>query len=258
MSRRMRLIVSCVCALAAFGACALYTKHVQAEAQRERSEVLRRYGGDTVQLVVAERTLEAGEVVSRGDVSMRDWISSLAPANAFLSLDDVVGREISVPASSDMPLCEMNFRDDSLVADIPSGHVAVSVPITDKLGISPSVTVGVHLQAYCIRDGSAEPIDGSATVLSVPSSAGLSAGRGSITVAIESKAVAAVLSASSAGDLRLVLPAEDVREVSQPEASNRNVAPVDEGGTKDSQETERGVAAQAKQSNAPGSVVEGV
>lgn len=229
MSKRLRILVSALCALVVMVACALYASHVREEADRERSETLKRYGGDTVTLVVTNRVIEAGEVVSLADVSMRDWISSLAPEHAFLSMDEVVGKEVSVPATANVPLCALNFRDESQIAEIPAGHVAVSVPITEKLGLSSAVLVGSHVVAYRVGEGTAEVIGASAIVLAVPSSTGLSAGRGSITVAVEADDVPAILSASSSGDLRLVVPAEDVREDPASKAEGRDVPPVDNG-----------------------------
>lgn len=238
MSKRTRFIISGVCALVAIVACVLYASHVRAEVERERSETLRRYGGDTVTLVVATRALEPGEIVSRGDVSMRDWISSLAPANAFLSVDEVVGKKVSVPALANMPLCDMNFRDDTQAVEIPSGHVAVSVPITDTLGVPSSIAVGSHVLAYRMKDGTAESMGGDAIVLSVPGGTGLSAGRGSIVIAVDPALVAAILSASTSGDLKLVLPADDVREISQPAPASHDVMPVGEDAAKRDKEME--------------------
>lgn len=230
MSKRFRILLSALCALVVMVVCALYASHVRGEAERERLETLKRYGGDTVTLVVTNRVIEAGEVVSLADVSMRDWISSLAPEHAFLSLDDVVGKEVSVPATANVPLCALNFRDETQIAEIPAGHVAVSVPVTEKLGLSSAVSVGSHVVAYRVGEGTAEVIGSSAIVLAVPSSTGLSANRGSITIAAKAADVPVVLAAGSSGDLRLVVPAEDIREApAAKENGNRDVPPVDGG-----------------------------
>lgn len=240
MSKRLRILVSALCALFVMVACALYASHVREEADRERSETLKRYGGDTVTLVVTNRVIEAGEVVSLADVSMRDWISSLAPEQAFLSVDEVVGKEISVPATANVPLCALNFRDESQITEIPAGHVAVSMPVTDKLGLSSAVLAGAHVVAYRVGEGTAEVIGASAIVLAVPSSTGLSAGRGSITVAVKADDVPAILSAGSSGDLRLVVPAEDVREAPAPKTDNRDVPPADSGNNSQKEQSQSG------------------
>ena len=228
MSKRVRIIVACACAVVAMLACLLYSKHVNEEAERERAQTLKRYGGEVASLVVANRTIEAGETITASDVEMRDWISSLAPEEALLSMDEAVGREVSVPIAANAPLCALNFRDLSQIEEIPAGHVAVSVPITDKLGISPAVSAGSRVAAYKATQDSADPIGGIAIVLAAPSANGSSLGRGTITIAVASNDVAAILASSAAGDLRLVVPADDVMELPKKKERTNDVAPQKE------------------------------
>ena len=227
MPKRLRLVVSILCALVAGAVCLAYTAHVRDEAERTRTEAMRRYGGEVVSLVVATRTIEAGEVLSMTDVESRDWLSSLAPVGAQTSVDDVVGREVSVPACSGAPLTELNFRDPDEMAEVPSGHVAVSVPITEKLGVATGIAVGTHVVIYRAGEDVVKLIGGDATVLAVPSGAS-SLGRGSLTIAVTAKDVPEVLAASATGDLRLVVPASDVKELAAGTSVGKaSVPPVD-------------------------------
>lgn len=232
MSKRARVILSLACALTASLVCLAYTGHVRDEAERTRTEAMRRYGGEVVSLAVATHAIGAGEVVATKDVEMRDWLASLAPEGAMTSLDDVVGVEVSVPVAAGAPLTSLNFRDPSEMADIPSGHVAVSVPITEKLGVTAMTGVGTHVVAYRTVDGAAELIGSDATVLAAPGSTGSSMGRGTITIAVAAKDVPAVLAASTSGDLRLVVPADDVAELAKGAAKDgdENVPPADGAG----------------------------
>lgn len=257
MSQRLRIAASTVCALVVVLACVTYGRHVQNEAERERAETLRRYGGETTTLVVANHTIEAGQVVGAADVSMRDWISSLAPEGAFLSTEDVVGREVSIPMAANMPLCELNFRNTSQIASIPDGHVAVCVPVSDKLGLSSAATVGSHVVAYRVKEGGAEPIGERATVLALPGATGTSAGKGSITVAVAANDVPAVLSASTSGDLRLVVPADDVREYAKSSSASNNVAAEPAKSKGDGAEAKDALAAKAEQGRAQDTQKEG-
>lgn len=236
MSRHVRIVVSVACAVLAAAVCLAYTTHVREEADRTRTEAMRRYGGEVVSLVVATRTIEAGEVVSMSDIETRDWLSSLAPEDAQTNVDDVVGREVSVPACSGAPLTALNFRDPETMAEIPSGHVAVSVPITEKLGVTTGIAVGTHVVTYRALDGSAELIGGDATVLAVPSSS--SVNRGSLTIAVTAADVPAVLAASTAGDLRIVVPADDVKKLATGEAATDvSVPPVGDAATMPSEDS---------------------
>ena len=225
MSRRIRLLLSALCGALAVVVGVLYVGQVRAEGEQERNEAIRRYGGELVTLAVASRTSEAGEVVTASDVSMRDWVSSLAPKESLTSIEDAIGKELSVPIAEGAPLTDLNFRQAEASLDIPSGHVALSVPLTEKLGISSSVPRGAHLSAYRAAEGSSEVLCGDVVVLSSPDTAGTVSGRGFVTIAVDAACIAPVISASTAGDLRLVLPADDVKQEAKA-AQGQNVEPV--------------------------------
>lgn len=226
LPKRARILISSACAVAAVLTCFAYTGHVRDEAERMRTEAMRRYGGEVVSLVVANRSIEVGEVVSMADVEVRDWLSSLAPEGAQTSIDEVVGKEVSVPVCSGAPLVELNFRDPTDLVDVPSGHVAVSVPISEKLGVTSGIAVGTHVVIYRTTEETAELIGGDATVLAVPGNSS-SIGRASMTIAVTAKDVPAVLTASASGDLRIVCPADDVKELSSGVSSKAtSVEPV--------------------------------
>ena len=228
MSRRTRLAVSIACAVLAVVSCLAYANHVRDEAERANAQAMERYGGEVATLVVAQRTIEAGEVVATGDVQERDWLSSLAPTGALVSLDGVVGREVTVPVAEGSPLTELNFRDATQMAEVPSGHTAVAVPITERLGISRAIAVGSRVSMYRSVEGAAELIGSDALVLAAPTSSGGDLGRGSVTIAVLAEDVPAVLAASTSGDLRLVVPASDVTEESRDKVRrNKDVPPVE-------------------------------
>lgn len=235
VERRARLLISVGCAVVAALACILLVSYVHAEDERERSEALKRYGGDMVSLVVSLHGIEAGQTITLADVEQRDWIASLAPEGAILSTDEIVGKMASTPIAANAPLCDLNFRAASDSVDIPSGHVAVSVPLTDKLGISSVVEAGAHVVAYRVMEQTAEMICGSALVLQSPTAANASLGQGSITIAVPASDVPRILTASTLGELRLVVPADDVRQVSSTQIRVNEVLPQ-EGGSESATE----------------------
>ncbi|MDO4536752.1 MAG: SAF domain-containing protein [Coriobacteriales bacterium] len=238
MNKRKRMLISLGCALLSVLICLLYARQVEGEAERTRTEALERYGGEVVSLVVANRTLEAGETVSTRDVELRDWVASLAPKDAQTKLEEVVGKEISEPVAEGAPLTALNFREASELAEIPPGHVAVAIPVTDKLGVSSAIPVGSHVIAYRTDCDGTQLIAGDATILSSPGAAGSSAGRSTISVAVGSDDVSSVLAASTEGSLRLVIPADDVRGTTETPRS-KDVMPVqDPGATAQTSQTE--------------------
>ena len=231
MTRRLRFVISGSCALLAAALCLLYGRQVREEAERVRTEALERYGGEVVSLVVAPEGIEAGEVVSGRNATERDWLSDLAPEGAVTSLDEVMGTEVTVPAAPGAPLTALNFRDSSDALEVPDGHVALSLPVADDLGLPESVTPGMTLAAYEVGDDGVSLLAPGLVVLRAPSSDGRAlGGRGSVSLAALPESVAGVLAASSEGSLRLALPADDAPDLGASELEAPSEVPADEAG----------------------------
>lgn len=216
MNRRFRLALSGSCALLAGVLCALYGQHVQDEANRVRTEALERYGGEVVSLVVATEGLEPGDVVDRSNVVERDWLADLAPTDAVTGIDAVMGSEVTVPVAAGVPLTGLNFRDGTEAVEVPDGRVALSIPVTDKLGLPAATAAGTMLAAYEVADTGVRLVAEGAQVLRVPGEqSGLSLSAGAVTLAVHPEDVAQVLSASAKGSLRLALPADGEVDLTQ-------------------------------------------
>lgn len=216
MSRRFRLVLCLACAVAVALSFMAYGNEVRAQEQSVRDEALARYGGEVVGLVASARPLDAGATVQRSDVEVRDWLVDLAPQGAITSLDDVVGRSLATPVAAGAPLCEVNFATDDGNLEVPSGYVALSVPMSDKIGLTRDTELGATVFAYRTHDGSTSLIASNLVVLSMPQRDTASPSlAGACTLAVLPNDVASVLSASSAGELRLVMPAADVDSVSE-------------------------------------------
>lgn len=208
VSRRFRLILALACCVLAAALFLMYASQVRKEADRVRAETLARYGGEVVSLAVARVGLEPGDVVTPSNVEMREWLAEMAPEGAIVEMDEVAGREVSVAAAKGAPLTGINFRDANQVADVPQGHVAVSIPVTDKLGVSRSVAVGSALLAYQVKSDGVDLIARDMTVLASASAMSSLSSSVQLTVAVLPEDVPQVLAASASNDLRLVMPAK--------------------------------------------------
>jgi pilus assembly protein CpaB len=212
-------VLACACATLAVLCCLAYADGVRAEAEEVRSAAIARYGGEVVTLVVAKGPLEEGRVVTEADVVEREWLADLAPADALTSLDDVVGRTVSVAAAQGSPLTSLNFRESRVALEPPSGHVALTVPLSDKLAISRDVGVGSNVAAYEAEDGGARLIASGLEVLAVSGQGSTVGSSSSLTLAVMPEDVPALLAASAAATLRLVVPADDVTALVSSEAT---------------------------------------
>lgn len=231
MNRRFKILLSGAFAVLTAGLCLLYGQEVRADAERQRSEVLERFGGETVSLVVATDALEAGDAVSRQNTTVREWVADLAPDGALTSLDDVLDMKVSVPCAAGAPLTELNFRDEAQMPEVPAGFMAVSVPVTEKLGLPDKAPSGSRLVAYEVTDDGTRQISSDVRVLLAEASSSSVMSRGSISVAVKPDCVAALLTASAEGSLRLVLPADDVEAADAAQAPTQvEAGAASEGG----------------------------
>lgn len=229
MTRRFRLLLSGSCALLSAVLCLAYGEHIREESERVRAEALERYGGEVVTLVVATEGIEAGESVSRSNVSERDWLVDLAPENAVTGLDTVIGAEVSVPVAAGVPLTELNFRDATEAVEVPSDRVALSVPLDDDLGVPPGTEAGESLAAYETNERGVQLISSDVRVLSAPQSSAGPLSAGSITIAVAPDEVARLLAASDEGSLRLALPGEQALELVEEGQSAPTNVPAESG-----------------------------
>lgn len=212
MSPRIRIVCAGACAALAMLATAAYASHIRKEADRVRAEALERYGGEVVSLVVCTDLLEVGDTISSSNVIEMEWLADLAPQDAVTSVDDVIGLQVTVPLAEGEPLTSLNFRDSTEMIEVPAGLVALTVPVTDKLGVPRDITVGATLVAYETADSGAQPIASQVKVLSTPSATGMGT-TSTMTIAVVPDDVPRILGASASGSLRLVMPAPDVAGV---------------------------------------------
>lgn len=211
MSLRFRVVFALSCAVLTLLAFTSYAGQVRAEAEKVRSDAIARYGGEVVSLVVTNRQIEAGETVSSSDVSKRDWVSDLAPDGALTSADDVVGKKLTVAAAKGSPVTRLNLREDGEGIEVPPGHISIGVAVGDRVGLAPDTLSGTRVVAYSTTEKGTTLLASNIVVLSLGKS-----GSGALTganLAVMPDDVAKVLSASAAGDLRLVVPADDVTEL---------------------------------------------
>lgn len=208
MSLKFRIVFSVACAVLVGILFLSYAQSVKTQAQAMRSEVLSKYGGEIAQVAVATNTIEAGKVIDSSDIQMRDWVAELVPQGAITDANSIIGKTLTVPICAGAPLSEFNFREAGSGIEVPKGMVAISIPLSDKIGISAATLPGTSVAAYATNDSGTSLI--SANVLILASGSKQQSQSSVLTLAVPVADVEKILSISATGQLRLVVPAEDV------------------------------------------------
>lgn len=224
MSKRFRIILASACALLALLSTLGYGDQVRAQAEAARNEALERYGGEVAQVVVTTQPVVAGDELSTANCALRDWLIDFVPEGALTSLDDVAGASVASAHGKGVPLTAVDLEGKASAVSVPSGKVAVTVPVTDRTGVAADGSAQGRLAAYRCEDGATRLLCADVTVLSTQNGPGSSA---SLTVAVPAQDVAALVTASADGSLRLVRPADDIESLAV-SAAPTEVASQDE------------------------------
>jgi pilus assembly protein CpaB len=220
MKLRSKTVVGIVSAAAAAALMVVYAASVGASAKREREAALERYGGEQVEVCVAQRELAAGETVTEEDVEEREWLVDLVPEGAALSVDDVVGRTVVYPIAENEPVVTARVTAVASSLDVPDGKVAVSVPSDDVTAVGGSVQPGTYVDVYSSGSSGTSLLAKSVLVLetsaSVQAESGTtlsgSQGRSQIswvTLAVEPNNVEQIVAVGKSGGLYFALAGAD-------------------------------------------------
>jgi len=101
------------------------------------------------QIVIATKALPAGSILDRESVALRSIPESMAPAGAFLRVEDVLERPVIGAIQPDEPVVEARLAAKGsgmgLGPLIPSGMRAVSVRVNDVVGVAGFVLPGMRV-----------------------------------------------------------------------------------------------------------------
>ena len=209
MSFKFRVLCALLCAVAAAMLSLQYSQSIRADAQKMREDLQARYGGETVELVVSTKALRVGDVIEPSDVVKRDWVSMLAPADAYTRMEDVVGKTVKVPLSENAPITQTPFAAMDEQYSIPEGYVALSIPLTEKLGLGQHIAPHTAVVAYEATQKASDLITSDMRVLYVQDEARGQFSSPSCVVAVKPQDVGRILTAQAKNSLKFVVPAQD-------------------------------------------------
>lgn len=229
MSFKFRVLCALLCAVAAAMISLQYSQSIRADAQKMREDLQARYGGETVELVVSTKALRVGDVIEPSDVVKRDWVSMLAPADAYTRMEDVVGKTVKVPLSENAPITQTTFAAMDEQYSIPEGYVALSIPLTEKLGLGQHIAPHTAVVAYEATQKASDLITSDMRVLYVQDEARGQFSSPSCVVAVKPQDVGRILTAQAKNSLKFVVPAQDTTS-DNADASNAATGTQENGG----------------------------
>lgn len=211
MHRKTNLIVGAICGALCVSSVLAYGAEVQSSFERERAEVLERYGGEQVEVCVATKDIEVGDVLGSANTETRLWLGELLPEGAVFSIEDMQGKPASSPIFKGEVVTQQRFEKSEHVAlQVPDGLCAVSVPAKSVSAVGGSVEAGSYVDVYATSSAATDLIASSVLVLSTSSTEEQEkSGEEDIawvTLAIEPDLVKEVIAAAQKSELYFVLP----------------------------------------------------
>lgn len=150
MKKSKTMIAGIISALVC-GLCVLsYMGIVQQEADSARNEAIARYGGEQVEVLVAKRDINPGEVIDGSNTVKKLWISDLLPEGSITNASDAYGKKIASFVATGEVLVSKRFESSSLGIEVPEGLVALSVPAQDINAVGGAITKGSNVDVYAV------------------------------------------------------------------------------------------------------------
>lgn len=190
------------------GLCVLtYMGIVQQEADSARNDVIARYGGEQVEVLVAKRDINPGEMIDGSNTLKKLWISDLLPEGSITNASDAYGKKVASFVATGEVLLTKRFETSTLGIEVPEGLVALSVPAQDINAVGGAITKGSYVDVYAVGT-STTCLGRSIVVLATSNADEASAGQKMnwITLAIDPAKVQEFVSAAENLEIYFTLP----------------------------------------------------
>lgn len=197
-----------LCALCIF----LYASDIQAQANKEREEMLAQYGGDQVEVYVAVRDIAPGESLNDSNVEKKLWLGELLPKEALTDLSIASGKTLSAPLFAGEVASMSHLRGSEVEAlRVPKGLCAVSVASEPVLAVGGAIVPGQKVNVYSTSGVATDLLARRVEVLSTSSSGIGEEGKevSWITLAVKGSLVKELIAAAQSSDLYFALPATE-------------------------------------------------
>ena len=186
---------------------------VRSESSAQQKELAEKYGGTQTEVCVAKRDIAAGETLKDTDVEVKQWVSSLLPENVASSKKDCVGKQLgsSILKGEVVLLARFQSQDSSI--NVPSGMVAVSIPLDDTSSVGGTLKVNQKVDVYATGSTTTSKICSNVQILETSNSdKTVNSETKWVTVAVPKDSAQEVVSAAQKLKLYVVLPGSTTSE----------------------------------------------
>ena len=180
---------------------------VKSESSAQQKELAEKYGGTQTEVCVAKRDIAAGETLKDTDVEVKQWVSSLLPKNVAISKKDCVGKQLGSSILEGEVVCTSRFQSQDSSINVPSGMVAVSVPLDDTSSVGGTLKVNQKVDIYATGSTTTSKICSNVQILETSNSdKSVNSETKWVTVAVAKNSAQEVVSAAQKLKLYVVLP----------------------------------------------------
>lgn len=212
MKRKATILLSLACGIVCAVAVFAYTAQVQQQASQARNDALARYGGEQLEVCVAAKDIAAGEEVSSSNVTTRQWLVDLLPADAVESFDSISGQRASSSIVAGEVLSHRHFEGTQQQVDVPAGLQAVSVEVEQAQAVGGALQVGSVVDVYAAGPSETSLLASDVYVACAGNDNG---SRTWVTLAVKPNQVEQVIAATQTSTLYLTLPGEKRGEIEE-------------------------------------------
>ena len=194
--------------LIAAGCAGAFLVSVKSDAAAKEQEVASDFGG------VANRDIAGGETIRESDIEVKPWVNSLLPVDAVRDVSECEGKQLGSSILKGEVISSARFQSEDAKINVPTGKVAVSLPLNDTSSVGGTLRVNQKVDVYATGSTSTTKICSNVQILETSNSdKTVNSETKWITVAVDKEKAQEVVSAAQKLSLYVVLPSD--REMPQ-------------------------------------------
>lgn len=218
---KKRLMISLVLGLSACIFMSLFVWRVSAHASISHNNMLAKFGGEKVEVLVAAKDIKPGELITKDNTKVQTWVLSLLSADVIDQnhMSAALNHRASEAIYEGEPLREKRINKQEHTLDkLPEGFSAVTVATDPVRALGGEIEIGMRVSALGLKG--ANEVEVLAPQVEIVSTSATSEGKQSssmlgdknksnlswVTLSVPDEFVSAIVSSAARGDIYLIMP----------------------------------------------------